>query len=262
MIRRAIDLNCDLGESFGLYRYGADGELLPLVSSANIACGYHAGDPTVMRVTVLQAKRLGVAIGAHVGFPDLLGFGRRRFQVRPPDLKNYVTYQMGALEAFVRAAGAELHHLKPHGALYMMALDDRELSAAIVEAALEHDDKLMIYTISHSATHHEADRLGLRVVPEFFADRGYHSDGKVKMFDWKIEEAGGTPQAIGRRVVRLLREHVVESIEGGDISVEAETVCVHSDTPNSPAIARAIRQALRRAGGKVASPCLQERNAS
>ncbi|MBI2194562.1 MAG: 5-oxoprolinase subunit PxpA [Planctomycetes bacterium] len=254
MIRRTIDLNGDMGESFGLYRYGADDQLLPLVSSANIACGFHAGDPTVMRATVAQAKRLNVAIGAHVGFPDLLGFGRRRIQVRPSDLKNTVTYQIGALDAFVRAAGARLHHVKPHGALYMMALEDADLSRAVVEATLDHDDQLMIYTISDSATHHEADRLGLRVVPEFFGDRGYHSDGKVKMFDWKIEEAGGTPKAIGKRMVRLLREHVVESIEGGDISVEAETVCVHSDTPNAPAIVLAIRQALRRAGVRIAPP--------
>lgn len=251
---RSIDLNCDMGESFGLFRYGADDEMLPLASSANIACGFHAGDPVVMRRTVARAKELGVAIGAHVGFPDLLGFGRRSMRVNPSDLKNYVTYQIGALDGFVRAAGARLHHVKPHGALYMMALEDREISRAIVEATLEHDEKLMIYTIRDSETHREADRQGLRVVPEFFADRGYHADGRVKMFEWNIAEAGGTPRVIGQRIVRLLREGTVKAIEGGEVAVEAETVCVHSDTPGAPAIARAIRQALKRARVVVRRP--------
>ncbi len=251
---KRIDLNCDMGESFGLYSYGADADIIPHISSANIACGFHGGDPSVMRKSVKLALDHGVAIGAHFGFPDLLGFGRRSFHIRPADLKNYVTYQVGALDAFVRAAGASLHHVKPHGALYMMALEDRELSRAIVEASLEHDEKLMIYTIRNSATHQEADRLGLRVIPEFFADRGYHSSGKVKMFDWKIKEAGGTPQAIGQRVVRLVRHGTVKTIEGDEISVKAETICVHSDTPGSPQIAKAIRQSLHRVGVHVRKP--------
>ncbi|MBI4028403.1 MAG: 5-oxoprolinase subunit PxpA [Verrucomicrobia bacterium] len=253
-MRKRIDLNCDMGESFGLYSYGADAEIIPHISSANIACGFHAGDPSVMRKTVRLALDHGVAIGAHVGFSDLRGFGRRLFGVCPSDLKDDVAYQIGALAAFARAAGASLHHVKPHGALYMMAIEERKLSRAMVEAALEFDEDLMIYAIRGSETDHEATRLGLRVVPEFFADRGYHSSGKVKMFDWKISEAGGLPQAIGKRVVRLLREGSVASIEGEDVSVQAETVCVHSDTPGSSRIAQAIRQALHRAGFEIKKP--------
>ena len=253
-MKKRIDLNCDMGEGFGLYAYGADAEIIPHVSSANIACGFHGGDPSVMRRTVQLARDHGVALGAHVGFPDLRGFGRRGLHVSPSDLKNDVTYQIGALAAFVRAAGAALHHVKPHGALYMLALDDRDLSRAIAEATFEHDKNLMIYTIHDSATDREATRLGLRVIPEFFADRGYHSHGKVKMFDWKLAEAGRTPRAIGNRVVRLLRKGRVTSIEGGDISVKTETICVHSDTPGAPHLAKAIRQALGRAGFAIQAP--------
>src|SRR5258708_6711388 len=173
----SIDLNCDMGESFGLYRYGADEEVLPHISSANVACGFHAGDPTVMRRTVALARRHGVAVGAHVGFPDLLGFGRRPLAVKPAQLKDYMTYQIGALQAFVRAEGVRLHHVKPHGALYMMALEDEALSRAIVEAALEAEEGLPIYTVKGSATDAVARRCGRRSVAEFFADRGYYAHG-------------------------------------------------------------------------------------
>ena len=248
---KSIDLNCDMGESFGPYRYGADQELIPLISSANIACGFHGGDPSVMRQTVAAAQARGVALGAHLGYPDLLGFGRRNLCVRPGELKDYVTYQLGALTAFARALGVRLHHVKPHGALYMMALDDEAMSRAIVEAVEEQDPALMIYTIEGSATFFAAQQAGLRAVTEFFADRGYSARGKVKMFDWKIEEAGATPAAIGERICRLIREGRVRSFDGGDIEVRAETVCVHSDTPGAPEIVRAIRTALRDAGIEV-----------
>src|SRR5438552_521155 len=134
--RRSVDFNADMGESFGLFRYGADEDLLPLLSSVNIACGFHAGDPSVMRQTVTLSHRHGVAVGAHVGFPDLLGFGRRRLQASPAQVKDYVTYQIGALQAFLRAEGLPLHHVKPHGALYMMALEDEALARAVAEATL------------------------------------------------------------------------------------------------------------------------------
>jgi UPF0271 protein len=248
---KTIDLNCDMGESFGLYRYGADQELIPLTSSANIACGFHGGDPSVMRQTVAAAHAHGLALGAHVGYPDLLGFGRRNLGVRPAELKDYVTYQLGALAAFAGALGARLHHVKPHGALYMTALDDEAISRAIVEAILEQDPGLMIYTIDGSATFRAAQKAGLRAVPEFFADRGYSARGKVKMFDWKIEEAGATPDAIGERICRLVLEGRVATFDGGDIPARAETVCVHSDTPEAPEIVRAIRNALKNANIEV-----------
>lgn len=250
-MKTSIDLNSDMGESFGLYRYGADDEIIKSISSANIGCGFHAGDPTVMKKTVALAKEHGVAIGAHFGFPDLLGFGRRNLSVRPSDLKNYVTYQMGALQAFVKALRVKLHHVKPHGALYMMALEDEELSRAIVEAVLEQDESLMIYTIKDSATYEAAKKQGLRAACEFFADRGYRSDGTVKMFNWTLDEAGGSSEAIGRKIARLLTEGKVAAFDGGEIEVEPETICVHSDTPGSAEIARAIRGELNKAGIEV-----------
>jgi 5-oxoprolinase (ATP-hydrolysing) subunit A len=249
-----IDLNSDMGESFGLYRHGADEEILPHISSANIACGFHAGDPTVMRRTVALAQRHGVAVGAHVGFPDLLGFGRRHLGVKPVHLKDYVTYQIGALQAFLRAAGFSLHHVKPHGALYMMALEDEAISRAIIEASLEAANDLIIYTIKGSATDDAARKCGMRSVAEFFADRGYYTDGRVKMFDWTLDEAGGTPENIGQRIVTLLRQGTVAALDGGEAKVSAETICVHSDTPGAPQIALAIRQALQKANIDVCPP--------
>jgi UPF0271 protein len=248
---RSVDLNADLGESFGVYRYGADDELLPLLSSANVACGFHGGDPTVMRRTVALARRHGVAVGARVGFPDLLGFGRRRLLATPAQVKDYATYQIGALQGFLRGEGLPLHHVKPHGALYMMALEDAGLAQALAEATWEAGEGLQVYTVRGSAMDPAATRLGLPVVAEFFADRGYHADGSVKMFDWTLEEAGGTPEAIASRVVGVLRGGTVPALGGGEASVVAQTVCVHSDTPGSPLIAQAIRQALAAAGIEV-----------
>ena len=249
-----IDLNSDMGESFGLYRHGADDEIISFISSANIACGFHAGDPSVMRNSVALARRHGVSVGAHVGFPDLLGFGRRSLQVRPTELKNYVTYQLGALQAVAKAEGLRVHHVKPHGAMYMMALEDEEMSLAILEAVIEQDETLIIYTIEDSATFRVARKLGLRAVPEFFADRGYRSDGSVKMFDWNIAEAGETPEAIGARIARLILTGKVATIDGGEIAIRPQTVCVHSDTPRSPEIVRAIRTDLKNAGIEVKAP--------
>lgn len=244
----SVDLNADMGESFGLYRYGADEELLPHLSSANVACGFHGGDPSVMRRTVTLARRHGVVVGAHVGFPDLLGFGRRRLGATPQQVKDYVTYQIGALQAFLRAEGLPLHHVKPHGALYMMTLEDDALARAVAEATAAAGDTLQLYTVRGSAADTAAVRLGLNVVAEFFADRGYHADGTVKMFDWTLDEAGGTPEAIGRRVVGVLQHGTVSALDGGAARVVADTVCVHSDTPGSPEIVRAIRQELAAAG--------------
>jgi UPF0271 protein len=257
---RSVDLNADMGESFGLYRYGADEELLPWLSSANVACGFHGGDPSVMRRTVALAHRHGVAVGAHVGFPDLLGFGRRRLQATAAQVKDYATYQIGALQAFLHAEGLPLHHVKPHGALYMMALEDAGLARALAEASAAAGEGLQFYTIRGSAMDDAATRLGLQVVWEFFADRGYHPDGSVKMFDWSIDEAGGAAEIIGQRVVGVLERDTVAAIGGGEARVTAQTVCVHSDTPGAPAIARAIREALAAAGIEVC-PCTGMRSA-
>jgi UPF0271 protein len=249
----SVDFNADMGESFGVYRYGADEELLPLLSSANVACGFHGGDPSVMRRTVAMARQHSVAVGAHVGFPDLLGFGRRRLDANAVQVKDYVTYQIGALQAFLHAEGLPLHHVKPHGALYMMALEDKGLARAVAEATHAAQPGLQLYTIQDSALDTAAARLGLQVVPEFFADRGYHAGGAVKMFDWTLDEAGGSPEAIGQRVVRVIRERTVAAIDGGEARIFAQTVCVHSDTAGAPAIAQAIRAALTAANIHVAS---------
>ena len=166
-----IDINCDMGESFGLYTYGHDTNMLPLISSANVACGFHAGDPTVMRNTVAGAKANKVKVGAHVGFPDRMGFGRRNMQIPPLELKDHTTYQMGALAAFVGTHGMELQHVKPHGSLYMMALEDDEMARAVVDAVAEFDDTLLIYTIKDSATWQAAQNKGLTLVAAFFAVR-------------------------------------------------------------------------------------------
>ncbi len=182
-----IDINCDMGESFGPYTHGHDPDMMPLISSANVACGFHAGDPHVMRTTVAGAKAHKVKVGAHVGFPDRMGFGRRNMQVTPQELKDYTTYQMGSLAAFVKANGLELHHVKPHGSLYMMALEDQAMAKALVEAVAKFDDTLMIYTIRDSATWQAVQAKGLRAVAEFFADRPYHKNGQVKMFNWTLE---------------------------------------------------------------------------
>jgi UPF0271 protein len=239
-----IDINCDMGESFGLYTYGHDADMLPLISSANVACGFHAGDPTVMRTTVAGARTNKVKVGAHVGFPDRMGFGRRNMQIAPRELKDHTTYQMGALAAFVRAQGLELQHVKPHGSLYMMALEDQAMAKALVEAVVEFDDTLMIYTIRDSATWQAAQAKGLRPVAEFFADRPYHKTGQVKMFNWTIKEAGEDPNALGERVARLITQGEIPSFEGGTIAMTAETVCVHSDTPGASEILKAVRDAL------------------
>ena len=239
-----IDINCDMGESFGLYAYGHDAEMLPMISSANIACGFHAGDPTIMRTTIAGAKANRVKVGAHIGFPDIMGFGRRNMQINPSELKDHATYQIGALAAFVKGDRMELNHVKPHGALYMLSLEDQSIANALVDAVAQFDDRLMIYTIKDSAIWQAAQVKGIRAVNEFFLDRPYHKDGRVKMFNWSIEEAGGDPESLAQRVVSLITKKTIISFEGGTLNVDAETICIHSDTPNAPEILKAVRNAL------------------
>ena len=175
----SVDLNCDLGESFGAYTIGMDEAVIPLITSANVACGYHAGDPLVMAKTVSRCREAGVHIGAHPGFPDLMGFGRRSMNVSPAEAKAYIQYQLGALEAFCRAAGVQMHHVKPHGALYNMAAKDEKLARAIVEGICEVDDRLTLLALSGSEMLLAAEKAGLRAASEVFADRGYQADGTL-----------------------------------------------------------------------------------
>lgn len=258
---RAVDFNADLGESFGLWRRGADDELMKVISSANVACGFHAGDPTVMRTAVWSAKREGVAVGAHPGFPDLLGFGRRNMDVPPREVGNYVLYQIGALAGFVRAAGLVVHHVKPHGALYTMALDDAALARAVAEAVADFDDRLPVYTLEGSEMWDAAQAAGLGAVPEFFADRPIHRDGSVVMFGWQ-ELFDPTPEAVAARVESVVTSGTVTSLEGDGVTVTAATICVHSDTPGADEIGRAVKAAVERAGGTISSDLAPERGAA
>ncbi|NBD24551.1 5-oxoprolinase subunit PxpA [Paenibacillus sp. T1] len=224
-----------MGESFGIYRYGADREMMPLITSANVACGFHGGDPGVMRETVALAKAHGVRVGAHIGLPDRIGFGRRYMQTSPREVYEMSLYQLGALEAFLRAERMAMAHVKLHGALYMMAAEDSALADAFAEAVQAFNPALRVYALPGSQTAVRASRLGLPVVPEYFADRPYVS-GQVKMFGWTPEEIG-SPSEIASRTASMLADSAYADIG---------TICVHSDTAGAPAIMRAIRDRLHR----------------
>jgi UPF0271 protein len=238
-----MDFNADLGESFGLWERGADDALMRVISSANVACGFHAGDPSAMRRAVESALEHGVAIGAHPGFPDLLGFGRREINAKPAEVHDYVLYQVAALDGFVRAAGARLQHVKPHGALYMQALDDAGLARAIAQAVASFDDSLGVYTLAGSELYDAAEAAGLRAVPEFFADRPLRSDGTVVMFGWQ-ELFEPTPEAVGERVRSLVETGTVPALDGTPVPIDADTVCVHSDTPRAGELGAAVRATI------------------
>jgi UPF0271 protein len=235
-----MDYNSDLGESFGWWERGADDVMMTCISSANVACGFHAGDPTVMRGTVARALEQGVAIGAHPGYPDLRGFGRRALDVSPADTRNDVLYQLSALNGFVRAAGARLQHVKPHGALYMAALEDGRMAAAIAEAVAEFDDSLPVFTVAGSEMFDAATKTGLQVVTEFFADRPLRADGSVVMFGW-ADVFSATPETVSERVRDLLTTGHVKALDGTPVPVRASTVCVHSDTPGAELLGPAVR---------------------
>jgi UPF0271 protein len=205
-----------------------------------------------MRRAVASARAVGVAVGAHPGLPDLLGFGRRRMEVTPAEVRDYVLYQVGALDAFARALGARLQHVKPHGALYMMALDDGPLARAVVEAVAEFDESLAIYTLPGSEVWDAAEADGLRAVPEFFADRPLLADGTVVMFGWQ-ELFEPTPEAVAERVRSLLETGTVPALDGTPVPVTASTICVHSDTPRADELGAAVRAAVEGAGVRVAS---------
>lgn len=248
----AIDLNCDMGESFGAYTIGRDAEIINYVSSANIACGFHAGDPQVMHRTVALAAAHGVAVGAHVGFPDLVGFGRRAMMLSPEEVRAAVLYQLGALAAFCRAGGVSLHHVKPHGAMYNMAVGDRALAEAIAGAVAAFDPGLILYALPGSALGQAGEGAGLAVAYETFADRAFNRDGSLV----SRNQPGALitdPELAVRRVIRMVREGLVEAIAGEDIPVRFSTICVHGDGPNAVELARAIRMGLAAAGIEVRS---------
>ena len=246
-----LDLNADLGEGFGAWTLGDDEALLAVITSANVACGFHAGDPAIMRRVCEQAVTHGVAIGAQVGYRDLAGFGRRRIDIAPDDLTADVLYQVGALSAFAHAAGDRVRYLKPHGALYNTAAHDPEQAGAIVAALQTWPEPLPLLTLPDSELARQATAAGFRCVAEVFADRGYRADGTLV----PRTEPGALLSdraEISRRVVRLARTGEVETVTGGVLSIEAASVCVHGDTPDAVGIARAVRAALTAAGVAVA----------
>ena len=245
-----IDLNSDLGESFGRWTLGHDAELMASITSCNIACGYHAGDPEVMRRTVRLAREHGVAIGAHPGLPDLVGFGRRAMSVTAADVENLVLYQVGALAAIARAEGTRLQHVKPHGALYNMAIKDRGLADGIARAVASFDPSLLLFGLPGTELLRAGDAAGLPLAAEGFADRNYEADGSLTPRtepDAVIHDAA----AVVTRAVQMAREGVVISRDGEEVPMRVATICTHGDTPGSHTLARRIRDGLERAGIKV-----------
>ena len=238
-----IDLNCDLGESFGAYQLGLDDQVLPYISSANVACGFHASDPVVMDKTVALAKDAGVAVGAHPGYPDLQGFGRRNMTIPPREVKAMVMYQIGALQAFCTAHGLKLQHVKPHGALYNMAGKDEALAMAVCEAIQAVDDSLILLGLSGSKMLEAADKIGLRSAREVFADRAYEEDGSLVARTKPGAMITDEDEAVAR-VIRMIREGRVTAVTGKDIPIRADSVCVHGDSPKALAFVQKIRAAL------------------
>lgn len=238
-----LDLNCDLGESFGAYTIGCDEQVIPYITSANIACGYHAGDPTVMHRSVELCCRYGVQVGAHPGLPDLAGFGRRRMQITPAEAADCVAYQIGALRAFCDEVGVPLHHVKPHGALYNMAAKDRPLADALCRAVQKAAPGAILLALSGSEMETAARAIGLPVACEVFADRGYRPDGTLVPRGTPGAMIEDETQAIAR-VVRMAREGKVTACDGSEVELRADSVCVHGDGPKALAFVEKLREAL------------------
>ncbi|MCD5399428.1 MAG: lactam utilization protein LamB [SAR202 cluster bacterium Io17-Chloro-G1] len=243
-----IDFNCDMGESFGMYKMGLDEEVIKHITSANIACGFHAGDPNWMRSTVKLAEEHGVAIGAHPSFPDLSGFGRRTMNASALEVKNDVIYQMGALQAFTGAK--RLQHVKPHGAMYNMAVDDQNLATAICEAALEVDSNVVLLALAGSQWISVAEDMGLRVGREIFADRALNADGTLVSRS-KEGSVIHDIQEVVDRSLRMVTEGKAVAVSGEVIDVEADSLCLHGDTPGAVDMAQALKKALLVEGVKV-----------
>ncbi len=250
-MKKKIDLNCDMGESYGAWKMGDDAGIMPFISSANVACGFHGGDPGTIRQTVRLAVDHGVAIGAHPSLPDIQGFGRRVMKISPQDMYDLVVYQAGAVEAFARAAGSKLHHIKCHGALYNMAATDEALSEAMVRAAK--DLGVMLYVLSRSKNYEVAKRAGIPVCGEVFADRGYSDDGTLAPRD----KPGGMiedPQQSVKQVLGMIEGGYVTSLGGKRVPVAADTLCLHGDQPGAVAFAKALRKTFTEKGIQVEAP--------
>jgi 5-oxoprolinase (ATP-hydrolysing) subunit A len=243
-----IDLNSDMGESFGRWSLGNDAELMEVITSANIACGWHGGDPAVMRNTVAMAVDKGVGIGAHVGFPDLLGFGRRRMAVTPDEIYDYAMFQAGALRAFAEAAGSRLQHVKPHGAFYVMCAADEALAGALIRAVNALGDGVVLFGMGEIEPRLAAE-AGVGYVREGYVDLNYDNSGNLVI---ERNKGAWDPEEVARRAVRLATEREVGTVEGGTLPLDVKTICIHGDAPNSGEIARTVRRRLEEAGVAIA----------
>jgi len=244
-----IDFNCDMGESFGAYSLGLDAEIIKHITSANIACGFHGGDPQVMRRTVRLAEAHGVGIGAHPSFPDLQGFGRRNMSLAPDEVRNDIIYQVGALTAFTTAR--RLQHVKPHGALYNMAVAGGDMARAVCEAVLEIDRSLILLVLAGSPYARVAEQMGVRMAREAFADRAVNADGTLV----PRSQPGAVIRdidAVAERVVRIAIDGTAEAITGETVPMEADTICLHGDTPGAVTLASEIKARLQREGVQLA----------
>jgi len=250
---KTIDLNCDMGESYGAWKMGADAEVMPFITSANIACGFHAGDPATIRKTVRLAVDHGVSIGAHPSLPDLQGFGRRIMKIAPQEMYDLVLYQAGAIEAFVRAVGARLHHVKCHGALYNMAANDEALSDACARAVKDLGGDVLLYALSGSRMMECAAKQGVRAIGEAFADRGYQDDGTLAPRDVAggmiVDEKKSVAQALA-----MVDEGHVTSLSGSRVAVAPGTLCLHGDQPGAVAFAKALRAAFKEHDISIVAP--------
>lgn len=247
-----VDINTDIGEGFGNYAMPNDEAIMPLVTSANIACGFHAGDPLVMNKTVALAKQHGVAVGAHPGLPDLMGFGRRVMELAPEEIKNYLIYQVGALKAFAEVQGLKLHHVKPHGAFFRSTKANEAQARAMVEAFLEIDPKLMLYCPGPPELYHPplakaVAEMGMRLIPEFYADLNYKPDGTM-VSPGKGKRVELAPSEAAQRVLGFFKEGKVTTIDGTELGFEALSICVHSDSPQAVEYLKAMRDAFSEAG--------------
>ena len=245
-----IDLNSDMGEGFGAYRIGEDEALMAIVSSANVACGYHAGDPVIMDQTVRLALANGVDLGAHVGFPDLMGFGRRQMQCDPAELAQYVLYQLGALSGIAAVAGARVTHMSFHGALGNMAAADYELAEPLVRAVAAFDRKLIVSVSTNTQIERAADKFGLRIARTFLADRAYTDEGDLV----SRKQPGAVindHDAVLQRVKRLLDDGVITSITGKKLPIKVQSILLHGDTPGAVENARAIRREIESGNGRI-----------
>lgn len=235
-----LAINCDMGEGFGLYKCGDDAAIMPFITIANIACGFHASDPSVMHKTVRLAKQHGVKVGAHPSLPDLQGFGRREMKMNPAELTDCLIYQVGALKAFLDAEGMPLNHIKPHGALYGMAARSEDVANAICDAA----DVFKVALLGMAGTKHEEvyTKRGFKFVPEFYVDLDYDKNGGLII---TREHAAWDPDLAAKRTLRAITEKKVKTVDGNDIPMRADCICVHSDTPGAVAVAKAVRDTIK-----------------